>query len=156
MAKLQASWVHGSNVQIEREGYFTSKRRTGYGAYFNSHNQPGKGGEWFHFAIPTPVILDGQRSTLKKFFVFYKTKLTAKITAVHVYDAGKKIASFANLSLSGDHSQSVDQDNSWVIAQAPQMKFGLGISVHVDFGSPTPSGVPGIWLVTAGADFETP
>ena len=155
MAKLQASWVHGSSVQMEREGYFISKRRTGYGAYFNSHNPPGKG-EWFHFAIPTPVILDGQRASLKKIFVFYKTEGTAKITAIHVYDAGKKIKAFDNLSLSGDHSKKVDQHNSWVIIPTPKMEFGLGISVLVDFGAATTSGVPGIWFVTAGADFETP
>jgi hypothetical protein len=156
MAKTQASWVHGSGVQMEREGYFLSKARTGYGAHFNSHNVPGKGGEWFHFAIPTPVLLDGQRSTLTKIFVFYKTELTAKITAVHIYDAGQKITGFDGLTLSGDHSQNIDANNAWVITPAPQMKFGLGISIRVDFGLPTTGGVPGIWFVTAGADFETP
>lgn len=153
MAKLQASWIHGSSVQIEREGYFISKRRTGYGAHFNTH-----GKEWFHFAIPTPVYVEGQRSKLKKIFVFYKTELTAKITAVHTYFAGKKLASasFDNLSLTGDHSQKLDQHNTWVITSAPPTEYGLGISVHVDFGPPQTSGVPGIWFRTAGADFETP
>lgn len=151
MAKLQASWVHGSSVQMEREGYFISKRRTGYGAHFKTH-----GKEWFHFAIPTPVILDGQRAALKKIFVFYKTELTAKITAIHVYDAGSSIKKFDNLSLSGDHSTGVDKDNSWVITPAHSMEFGLGISVEVDFGHSTTGGVPGIRFRTAGADFETP
>ena len=99
MPKLQASWVHGSSVQIEREGYFISKRRTGYGAHFNTH-----GSEWFHFAIPTPVILDGQRSSVKKVFVFYMTEGAAKITSVHLYDAGGKpfktgFKEFPNLSI---------------------------------------------------------
>ena len=151
MAKLQASWVHGSSVQMEREGYFISKRRPGYGAHFNTH-----GTEWFHFAIPTPVILDGQRASLRKIFVFYKTEGTAKVTRIHVYDAGDKFKKFENLSLSGDHSEKVDQHNSWVITPSRKMKFGLGISVEVDFGAPTTGGVPGIWFRTAGADFETP
>ncbi len=152
MAKLQASWVHGSSVQMEREGYFISKRRTGYGAHFNTH-----GKEWFHFAIPTPVILDGQRASLKKIFVFYKTEGAAKITAVHVYDGGgKPFKKFDNLSHSGDHSTGVDKDNSWVITPVHSMGFGLGISVLVNFGAATTSGVPGILFVTAGADFVTP
>jgi hypothetical protein len=149
MAKLQAFWVHGVNVQMEREGYFISKRRYGFGAKFNTH-----GGEWFHFAIPTPVILDGQRSSLKKVFVFYKTEGTAKITAIHVYDAGKKIKAFDNLSLSGDHSRKIDQYNSWSFTQT--IYFGLGISVHVDFGEKRKGSVPGIMFTTAGADFTTP
>ena len=151
MAKSQASWVHGSNVEMEREGYFISKRRTGYGTHFKTH-----GKEWFHFAIPTPVILNGQRSSLKKIFVFYKTEGTAKITAIHVYDAGDKIKAFDNLSFSGDYSKSVHQHNSWVITPSPKMKFGLGISVHVDFGPPKKLAVPGVRFVSAGADFETP
>lgn len=155
MAKLQAWWIHGSSVQIKREGYFISKHRPGYGAHFNSHNEPGKG-EWFHFAIPTPVYVEGQESTLKKIFVLYKTELTAKITAVHIYDAGKHFASFDNLSLTGDHSQGLDPNNTWIITNAPHIAFGLGISVHVDFGPRQTNGVPGIWFRSAGADFETP
>jgi hypothetical protein len=151
MAKLQAMWVHGSSVKMEREGYFVSKQRAGNGAIFRTH-----GKEWFHFSIPTPVILNGQRSRLKKVFVFYKTEGTAKITAIHVYDAGKKIDTISNLGLSGDHSKSDDKHNSWVVATSPEMKFGLGISVHVDFGPPTNLGVPTIRFTTAGADFETP
>jgi carbonic anhydrase len=150
MAGAQASWVHGSSVQIEREGYFVSKSRAGYGAHFRTH-----GKEWFHFAIPTPVIVDGKRASLKKVFVFYRTEGTAKITAVHLYDAGgKPFKEFDNLALSGDHSTKIDNDNSWATPVHP-MGFGLGISVEVDFGPATTGGVPGIWFVTAGANFET-
>jgi hypothetical protein len=150
MAKLHAMWIHGSSAEMEREGYFISKQRAGQGAIFKTY-----GKEWIHFAIPTPVILNGLRSSLKKVFVFYKTEGTAKITAIHLYDAGKKIKAF-NLALSGDHSKNVDKDNSWAITPAPKMKFGLGISVHVDFGPRTKLGVPAIHFTTAGADFETP
>ena len=149
MPKLQASWVHGAAVQPEQELYSISKQRAGYGAIFRTH-----GAEWFHFAIPTPVIVDGLRSTVKKVFVLYKTEGTAKITAVHVYDAAKQIFAMNNLKLTGDHSQSLDSSNSWLVT-AHSMQFGLGISVHVDFGDATPGGVPSIWFTTAGADFET-
>ena len=136
---------------MEREGYFISKKRCGYGAFFQTH-----GKEWIHFAIPTPVIVNGKRSSLKKIFVFYKTEGTAKITAVHVYDGIKKIKEFNNISIAGDHSKTVDSNNSWMITPTISIEFGLGISVHVDFGPPNKSGVPYIWFTTAGADFETP
>ena len=145
MAKTQASWIHGVSVQAEREGYFISKARKGFAAEFN-------------FAIPTPVLVDGKPSSLKKIFVFYETKGPAKITDIHVYDAGAKfdIDDLENLSLTGAHSKKIDPYNSWVIKSAPKMKFGLGISVLVDFGASTPGCVPGIKFTAAGADFETP
>ena len=151
MTKLQAFWVHGTTVKMEREGYFISKQFAGYAAIFRTY-----GVEWFHFAIPTPVILDGIRSSLKKVFIFYKTEGITKITAIHVYDAGKKIATFDNLSLAGDHSSAVDQFNSWFIMPSPEMLFGLGISVLVDFGAQTTGTVPAISFFAAGADFEIP
>ncbi len=151
MGKLQAYWVHGTAVQIEREGYFVTKQRAGFGAIFRSH-----GAEWFHFAIPTPVIVNGARSSLKKIFVLFKTEGTTKITNVHVYDGNSKIVAFDNISLDGDHSTGIDQTNSWLVAASPQIKFGLGISINVNFGPPTKLGVPSIMFTTAGADFETP
>jgi hypothetical protein len=150
MGKLQAYWVHGTAVQMEREGYFVSKQYSGCAAKFNTHLS-----EWFHFAIPTPVIIDGHRPKLKKVFVFYQTTGTAKLTAIHVYDAGKKIKAWDDLSLTGDHSVKIDEKNSWNIAPALTVYYGLGLSVNVNFGSPTPGKVPGIWFMTAGADFET-
>jgi hypothetical protein len=152
MSKLQASWAHGSSVQAEQEGYFISKQRAGYGARFRTHGE-----EWFHFAIPTPVILDGQRASLRKIFVLYGTEGTAaKIIKVHVYDGPKLVKTFENLSLTGDHYKQIDQHNSWVITPSHKMKFGLGISVYVKFGRATKQGVPVIRFTTAGADFETP
>lgn len=153
MAKLQASWVHGVSVQAQREGYFISKVRKGSAAEFNT-----QGKEWFHFAIPTPVYVEGKRSSLKKIFVLYETVGTAKITDIHVYDAAAKfdIDDLENLSLTGAHSSKLDPYNSWDIKSAPEMKFGLGISIWVDFGASTPGCVPGIKFAAAGADFETP
>jgi len=151
MAKLQANWIHGTAVQMEKEGYFISKARTGFGSVFRTH-----GAQWFHFAIPTPVIVDSMRATLKKAFIFYKTEGTAKITALHLYDGAKKFAGFDGLGLSGDHSQSIDASNMWLPNPPHEMLFGLGLSILVDFGVPTAGSVPGIWFMTAGADFETP
>lgn len=146
----QAFWVHGTAIQMEREGYSISKQRAGYGAIFKTH-----GKEWFHFAIPTSVILDSINTELKKVFVLYKTTGTAKITNVHIYDGPKKIKSFDKIALSGDYSKKLDKNNTWGI-NLVHIKFGLGISVCVDFGPPSKIGVPAIRFTSAGADFITP
>ncbi len=150
MAHKQAFWVHGTSVQMEREGYFISKQRAGYAAMFKTH-----GKEWFHFAIPTPVIVNDKRTKLKRIFVLYETKGTAKITNIHIHDGVKTVKAFKKISFSGDHSKKIDKYNVWEIKPV-QVKFGLGISVHVDFGPPTKLGVPEIRFTSAGADYSTP
>jgi hypothetical protein len=94
-------------------------------------------------------------TTLKKVFVLYITELTAKVAAVHVYDASKKVVGIDNLSLTGDYSTEIDSQNTWVLPQGLQVMYGIDISILVDFGAPTPDGVPGVSLTTAGVDFET-
>jgi hypothetical protein len=147
MSIKQAMWVHGTAVQAEREGYFIARWRPAWGAIFKT-----QGAEWFHFAVPTPVIIGNQNSTLQKVFVLYKTGLGAKITQLHVFDGGAKIQEFLDLLLSGDHSQALDGQNSWILNPI-HVKFGLGLSVHVEFGNATANGVPEITFASAGADF---
>ena len=152
MAHIHASWVHGSSVQPQRQGFFVNSIREGYGALFRSHNQPGKGGEWFHFAIPTPVIVSSTRVLAVKVLIRYATIQTAKITAVHLYDVETRFKSFDGLSL----ASAADATVEWVLAPGHQMRWGLGISVFVDFGASTAQGVPGIRFRAAGADFQVP
>jgi hypothetical protein len=149
MAK-HALWIHGHAVRAQREGYALSKAYLGWGAVYKTH-----GGEWFQFAIPTPVIVGGIDTTLQKVFVLFKTSGTAKITAVHLWDGPTKIQAFNGLGRSGDHSGKLDNDNSWTVNPV-HIKWGLGISVYVDFGPPSQIGVPEIAFASAGADFVTP
>lgn len=156
MTAVHAMWVDGTAVRAQREGYFTSVTMGGKGATFRSHTEPGTSGEWFQWAIPTPVLLNSERPSIKKVFVLYSTVGTAKITAVHVYDAAVRIASFDGLGHSGDHGHDLDPQNTWAITANHPMKFGLGISVLVDFGPASPNGVPAVTFYSAGADFVTP
>lgn len=150
MSTKQSMWIQGTSVQAEREGYFISKSRPGWGAEFRT-----QGAEWFHFAIPTPVIFGGQDSTIQKVFILYKTGLSAKITALHIYDGPNKIQVFDGLNLNGNHSSNLDTNNTWQM-NAVHIKYGLGLSVLVDFGQATPTGVPEIIFTSAGADFIIP
>lgn len=146
-------WIHGTSVQAEREGYFVSKRYRGDSARFYMHGE-----EWFHFAIPTPVVLSGQRMALRKIYVLYSTIRTAKIMMIRVFGhSGNmiEINSPSPLGYSGDHYVELDAQNSWEIPSKPLMKFGLGLSILVNFGPPSPVGVPEIRFYGAGADFES-
>lgn len=89
--------------------------------------------------------------------MLYATVGTTNIQSIHVYDSDVRIDTFDNLNLSGDHSSFIlDNINTWVVAPEHAMKFGLGISVLVDFGPPTKIGVPEITFFSAGADFVVP
>lgn len=155
MPGLHAFWVDGTNVRAQRQGYFLSSSMGGKGATFRTHTAPGARGEWFQWAIPTPVIIDGNRAAVQKVFVLYATEGTAQIRSIHVYDADRRIATFDDLALSGDHSRAIDGSNTWDVVPAQSMRFGLGISVLVDFGPQSPVGVPGITFYSAGADYVT-
>ena len=147
--KTSASWVHGSAVHIERERYFISKQCAGYGAEFHTYGQ-----EWFHFAVPTPVLLLDMRVNIHKAFVLFKTFGTARVVALHIYDGGAKIWERNDLRIDGDHSK-IDASNNFDVPQRPVV-YGIGLSVLVNFGPPSEIGVPGIRFVTAGVDFFTP
>lgn len=150
MSIKQAMWVHGTAVQTEREGYHINLNRVGWGTKISSHGE-----EWFHFAIPTPVIFGGKNSELQKAFVFFKTTMSAKIINVHLYDGKKKFKVFEGLNLSGTHDDKLDKLNTFQV-NSVHIKFGLGLSVNVDFGKSTPQGVPSITFAAAGADFIIP
>jgi hypothetical protein len=150
MSQVQAMWVHGAAVQPEREGYFVTRRNYKTGALFKTH-----GAEWFHFAVPTPVLVNSDRGKLVKCFVLFETGSGAKITDVEVYDGEKKIADFSGLSLSGKHTTSVDSKNSWTISPAKDLVFGVSICVRVDFGPAQTGSVPAIRFASAGIDVLT-
>lgn len=146
-----AFWIHGTSVREERAGVHLHRTDMGYYCRFMSHSP-----EWFHFAIPTPVLLEGKRAKVQKVFVLHETLNGAKITKVHVYDADTKIEIIENLSITGNFKDNIVTGKSgWKVDPNHEMQWGLGISVHVDF---TPNAVsddiPEVRFFTAGADFE--
>jgi Family of unknown function (DUF6623) len=164
MALKAAIWVHGTAVEVEypdriaplsTDRMYERGQRKGWGTHFygleNTTN-------WFHFAIPTPGILDDARPPLEKVFVFYWADGWAKITNVHLYDGPARIKSFDGLNLSGNHSGSVDSFNTWTVSPPVVLAYGLGISVGVEFGPIDQVGIPfpGILFTTVGADFRRP
>ena len=160
-----AVWVHGNIVQAQDPLAFVKiagsgqyGTREGWGTTFNCKNAGWDWLTWFHFPMPTPVILDDIRPQLVKVFVLYQTYYT-KVSHIHIYDGPQKVRAIDGLNLSGDHRLGVSPSNSWVIDPPITIGYGLGISVGVRFSDPPqagPNDYSRILFTTAGADFERP
>ncbi len=146
-----ASWVHGTIVQPENPDPYRVVRR-GWGAECSG----AIGGlNWFHFPIPTPVILQDVRNKVVKVFVLFRTS-AARITNIHVWDGSTNIIRIDGLSLSGDRFDAVDGVNSRVLPVPAVMRFGLVISAGVEFQASDPDrpAISQVLFTSAGADFQ--
>lgn len=86
-----AMWTHGTSMQIEYV------HRAGHGVYVES-----KSGQenWVHFAIPTPVIVTGNRLRVGSVLVDFMTgSADAFEKHVHVYDGDTKLRNRASRQL---------------------------------------------------------
>jgi hypothetical protein len=141
-----ASWIHGHSMQIEYPDRIASERRTGF-----SINVEGKSGtsNWFHLAIPTPVIIDDVRMRAESVMLRFKTgSVDAFVRDVHVYDGDRLIAAHNNVNLSKDNLFV-----RFVVPDTPEVQWGLGISLGVGFGVEPMN--HHIEVFTAGCDFVT-
>jgi hypothetical protein len=122
-----ASWIHGHSMQIEYPDRIAYQRRTGMS--FDIEGKPGTD-NWFHFAIPTPVIIDDVRLQVDSVLLcFWTGSIDAFVQHVHVYDGRYRIAKFDDINLSEDQPSV-----RLTLPGAPQMLQGLGISLGVGFG----------------------
>lgn len=142
-----AFWIHGNNVEVQDPNSVIEGRFDWGTQYINRSDNE----NWFHFPIPTPVIIDDVRPPLIRVFVFYNA-VTATINEVRVRDGSRLVTAFTNLNLVGDHSSGPEDNiNSWKIDPPAGIAFGLGISVA--------AAIPrhqAIIFTTAGADFQSP
>jgi hypothetical protein len=122
-----ASWIHGHSMQIEYPDRLVSQRRAGFS--FTVEGKPGTI-NWFHFAIPTPVIINDVRLRADSVMLCFRTgSVDAIVRDVHVYDGNNLIAVHDNVRLS--------KENLFVrlmIPDRPEMWLALGISIGVSFG----------------------
>ena len=90
MALAHAVWIHGHSMQIEHPDRVDSVRRAGF--YIRIDGKPGRD-NWFHFAIPTPVIVNDYRLRAGSVLIRFRTgSVDASVRAVHVYDGERPIA----------------------------------------------------------------
>ena len=67
---------------------------------------------WFHFAIPTPVIDDGVRVRLERFFVLYAAQAGVYVISAHIWDGPNRKRDYAGFAYTGNHSAAIDAQNS--------------------------------------------
>jgi uncharacterized protein DUF6623 len=114
---------------------------------------------WFHVSIPTPAVVDDATANLKRVFVMYSTgqgyslptQGGPQVTDVHVWDGASRIQTFGTVEGFGDRRFSLDAKNTFVLPSAPPIRFGVGISVRVQF---TAIDEQRIEFAAAGAEFE--
>ena len=139
-----APWIHGTSIQVEYPERLERIRRAGFYTYL--YGKPNTT-NWFHFAIPSPVIQDKKRLKVVCAILRFRTfSNKAVVNHVHIYDGFSKIASHNNINLSG---------NNWFkkfgVAHKPHLYWGLGISIGVSFKA-GPLNQRRMDFVSAGAD----
>jgi hypothetical protein len=122
-----ASWIHGHSMQIEYPDRMQYAVRKGYA--FQVAGNPGTE-NWFHFAIPTPVIIDDVRLRIDSVMLRFVTgSVDAFLRDVHIYDGEARIAVHNEVYLT--------EQNGFVrfeVPESPLLAWGVGISLGVGFG----------------------
>lgn len=162
-----ASWIHGNAVVLEDPNHILISR-WGWGSEMQFIASPGISppGTWCHIAIPTPVIINDVRLKVQKVFLLFQTGQHAAIDNIHIYDGPKKIfasdvVTGSNYSprRTGNHSQSIDAQNTFTLPTPQEVSFGLSVSftfrpVALNTSLVRPVDPEGKLLITTvGADF---
>lgn len=127
MPIAQAMWVHGHSIGVEHPERLASVWRAGF--FARLQGKPAQSA-WFHFAVPTPVIVAGSRLRVGSVLVRLRaTPAEAWLSAVHVYDGERKIAAHDGLRLAPERWSTP----RFAVPGSPEVLWGLGISLQVTF-----------------------
>jgi hypothetical protein len=141
----EASWVHGTDVHVEVDANVESLVRFGF--FTRILGRPNTT-NWYHFAIPTPVIVQGNRLAFARAMLRFVTGGTAAVVRdVHIYDGSDRIAAHNGVNLSGNQPFT-----KFGVAHKPDVSWGAGISIGVTTGTGT-AAERQIDLISAGIDF---
>ena len=131
MALAKAMWAHGHSMVIEYPDRIKSEWKAGF--YYRVVGKPGTT-NWFHFAIPTAVIVNDNRLAIDSVMIRFRSNSTqAAITNVHVYDGEVKIASYDGQN----HCPPTWEWPRFDVPPHPEIKGGVGISIGVRFNGTT-------------------
>ena len=139
------SWVHGSSMQIEYPNRVTSVRHTG--PFVRIEGAEGQN-TWVHFPIPTPAVVNGTRMKVDTALLSFRTRASATVHEVIVYDGDKRIAEHMDLNLTDDHL-----DARFDVPGSPEVNQGINITVGVLFGTEAPD-VRSMQIEIVGAGIE--
>lgn len=124
-------WAHGHSIQIEFPTNIKSEWRAGF--FIRIVGAPGST-NWFHFAIPTPVIVNNNRLAIDSALVRFRSNSNkAIINSIHIYDGENKIASHDGLGL----APTAWAMHRFAVPSHPEVLWGVGISIGVSFTGTT-------------------
>ena len=138
-----ASWVHGVSLTVELPSLLEGQRP--YGGFMWVRGKPGTT-NWFHFMIPTPVIIANVRYKLDSVMLYFQTgSVVAIVRHVHVYDGPNKLVAYNNVNITGGPVR-----KSFAVPNRPSMVYGINIAVGVEFLNVSQS--RDMYFFAAGAD----
>ncbi len=156
-------WTHGTSVQVEYPDRVKYIRRAGWGT--NIRQEHGSS-NWYHFAIPTPTIINNDRTKYGKVWLKADTgnkdlKIDNRdtfIPRIDVWDNNSRIKIFdsAPLGLSPWQGNNCGPINFEGQLPEGELKYGLVICVNVKFEpyyEEPETNLGEIWFKTAGARF---
>jgi peptidoglycan hydrolase-like protein with peptidoglycan-binding domain len=122
-----AMWAHGTDLHVEVDANVESIRRYGF---FTRVIGKANTTNWYHFAIPTPVIVSGKRLVFARAMLRFVTGGTSAVVRdVHVYDGSARLIAHQFVNLSGSQGFAV-----FGVPQKPSVFWGAGISIGVQTG----------------------
>lgn len=161
MAKLYSSWVAGHSVGIELSP--SSYKRQGFGVTTSVESPlqggPGRAWNYYHIAIPTPVIVEDKRATLHNVHYLFGSQNQAQLIEVIVYDGndiiehrhaykiGDQPANFTPQF--GNHTFELDAANG-IDVNRDGIRWGIDLTLQFD--APRNVGAE-IFFKSFGADF---
>ena len=139
------SWVHGTSMQIEYPGRITSVRHCG--PFVRIEGARGQN-TWVHFPIPTPAVINGAKMQVESAMVSFRTRSSAVVNEVIVYDGEKRIAEHMDLNLRGDHLE-----HRFDVPGNPEIHRGINVVLGVRFDD-TASDVRSMQIEVIGVGLE--
>lgn len=139
-------WVHGNmaNIQLDRYGRGSGEDIRGFQWTAVEGFRQGNGTEyrcqdgsdyWFHFAIPTPVMINGTRTSLAKVMVLFTADTGVTLSSIHAWDGPTRVFTKDGLAIGGTNPSLNNGQNSFVIEESsrPKVYFGIGVCVKFHF-----------------------
>lgn len=142
----KAMWSHGHSMVVEYPDRIASEWRAGF--FIRVTGRPGTS-NWFHFAIPTPVIVDNDRLRIDSAMLRFRTgSALADVTNVHIFDGERQIAAYDGLNLSPPNWDFL----RFNVPGRPEVFWGIGVTVGVRFDGSTEAQNQ-MEFASAGVDF---
>jgi len=126
--------------------------RRAWGACFSL--VPGRD-NWFHIAIPTPVIVEDRRAGLDRVMALFRID-AGQLRRVLVFDGPNVILDRGGLAIAGDHTHDLVDDSNVFHVDHDNINFGVGFSLNFfSFAQPQPRQDRGadLYIASAGAIF---